>query len=271
MRKAIFPSYPAAMRGQESSQLENQTLVALKIASSTASRIDKSQIGMADPIGIALGAAGLLGLFSTCVDLVDRMGKACSYGNDFTILSVKFEAERARLILWGESAGIWLLYSPLACEATPFHPNLTRPEISNAVCRTLGMMQNIFHDAYKLLQRHDAEPTTSSSALLHSSPANVIAEFTKSGQKERERATNQQGEAKISKSFSWVFRDREAAESLIKNLNDFNNLLAHLVPISLSPSNLCSVVPPGIAMRNGNQTPNQGTSQSSPDLLELKR
>lgn len=45
---------------------------------------------MAGPIGIALGAAGLLGLFSTCVDLVDRVGKACSHGNDYYNLALVF-------------------------------------------------------------------------------------------------------------------------------------------------------------------------------------
>jgi len=47
---------------------------------------------MGDPIGIALGAAGLAGLFGTCVQCFDLIQLGTAFARDYEILQTKFEA-----------------------------------------------------------------------------------------------------------------------------------------------------------------------------------
>jgi len=190
---------------------------------------------MADPVGVALGVAGLLGLFNTCVELVDGVRKGCNHGKDVTIISVKFEAEHARLLLWGESAGLWSSFHPVHPQAARLHPNLGRPDVFHTVRRALGTLHNLFHDAAQILQKYGAPQSTTTTALVPvANNADTLSDFFQAGQDEETRSKNQQREVRLGRSISWAFRDREVAESLIKNLHEFNDLLSNIVPVSSS-------------------------------------
>ncbi|KAF6805834.1 ankyrin repeat domain-containing protein 52 [Colletotrichum plurivorum] len=59
-----------------------------------------------EPVGLAVGVAGLAGLFSTCLEAVQRVDSYKNYGRDSRFLAVQFDADKHRLEQWGQAVGI---------------------------------------------------------------------------------------------------------------------------------------------------------------------
>jgi hypothetical protein len=59
-----------------------------------------------EPVGIALGVVGLAGLFSVCLDSIDRYRAYKSFTSDSEALDVQLGAHRLRLEEWGHAVGI---------------------------------------------------------------------------------------------------------------------------------------------------------------------
>ena len=53
--------------------------------------------------GLAIGVAGLSGLFSACVDCFELVQRGRYLGKDFLLLETKFTNQRLRLITWGRA------------------------------------------------------------------------------------------------------------------------------------------------------------------------
>ncbi|KAH7128917.1 ankyrin-1, partial [Dactylonectria macrodidyma] len=54
-----------------------------------------------EPIGLAVGIAGLAGLFSSCLEAVDMIHTYLSFGADSQVLDTRFRAAKVRLEKWG--------------------------------------------------------------------------------------------------------------------------------------------------------------------------
>ncbi|KAJ0358407.1 hypothetical protein COL26b_014494 [Colletotrichum chrysophilum] len=59
-----------------------------------------------EPVGLAVGVAGLAGLFSTCLEAVQRVASYKNYGRDSRSLAAQFDADKHRLEQWGQAVGI---------------------------------------------------------------------------------------------------------------------------------------------------------------------
>ncbi|KAJ6789768.1 hypothetical protein PWT90_06473 [Aphanocladium album] len=59
-----------------------------------------------EPVGFAVGVVGLAGLFSVCLDAVERFDAWKKFDADLAFLGVRVEAERLRLKKWGKAVGI---------------------------------------------------------------------------------------------------------------------------------------------------------------------
>lgn len=59
-----------------------------------------------EPVGVAIGALGLVGLFSTCIDGFQLVERGKYLGKDFNLLETKFCNQRLRLKAWGEACGL---------------------------------------------------------------------------------------------------------------------------------------------------------------------
>jgi hypothetical protein len=58
-----------------------------------------------EPIGLGVGLLGLAGLFSTCLDVIDKFQAYKEYASDLHILNAQVKAEKLRLEEWGRSVG----------------------------------------------------------------------------------------------------------------------------------------------------------------------
>ena len=56
--------------------------------------------------GRGIGVAGLVGLFNTCVDIIERVDSYKDVGGESRSLLARFEADRVRLRRWGQIVGL---------------------------------------------------------------------------------------------------------------------------------------------------------------------
>ena len=58
-----------------------------------------------EPVGLAVGLVGLAGLFSTCLDAVDRFDSWRNFADDSRLLQTLVEGQKLRLKRWGHAVG----------------------------------------------------------------------------------------------------------------------------------------------------------------------
>ena len=59
-----------------------------------------------DPVSFAVGIIGLAGLFSTCLDAVERFDAWKDFGTDYRSVAAQFKAQKLRLEKWGQAVGL---------------------------------------------------------------------------------------------------------------------------------------------------------------------
>ncbi|KAJ3569138.1 hypothetical protein NPX13_g6185 [Xylaria arbuscula] len=59
-----------------------------------------------EPAGLAVGIAGLIGVFSTCLDIIERWDSYKDFGAEFGSLITRFKADKIRFRQWGQRVGI---------------------------------------------------------------------------------------------------------------------------------------------------------------------
>ncbi|KAI8710938.1 hypothetical protein NCS52_01522700 [Fusarium sp. LHS14.1] len=59
-----------------------------------------------DPTGLAVGIAGLAGLFTSCLEVVNKVQSYQTFGTDSHVLDTRFKVARARFERWGPGVGI---------------------------------------------------------------------------------------------------------------------------------------------------------------------
>jgi len=113
---------------------------------------------MIDPAGVTLGIAGL---FSTVVEVVDRISAAKSYGEDYQLFVTKAVTERTRLPRWGQAVELARgVRSEVDGESSQNHDSriqqqhelLQDLEIRNAVTELLAWAVRYFEDAEAVLK-----------------------------------------------------------------------------------------------------------------------
>lgn len=59
-----------------------------------------------EPVSFAVGIVGLVGLFSTCLDAVERFDSYKNFGPESRALAAQFKAQKLRLENWGNTVGL---------------------------------------------------------------------------------------------------------------------------------------------------------------------
>ena len=110
---------------------------------------------MAEVVGLAFGAIGVLSLYTTCVQLFDTFQSSRSYPHDFSLSQIKVNLLRARLSRWGTSLNL----------ETPGHEHSALiqhwPAEKEVIFDSLCGIRNIFHEIHLLLERYKAPGTSS--------------------------------------------------------------------------------------------------------------
>lgn len=109
---------------------------------------------MAEVTGLAVGALGLIGLFSSCLDCLELIQIGRSFAKENAVLCTKYEVEKERFLIWGDAAGI--------CNTDKPHQNsLDRKWISSVTDQILLTLKLLFEDTAKLQSRYGLRPIKS--------------------------------------------------------------------------------------------------------------
>ncbi|KAF8540111.1 prion-inhibition and propagation-domain-containing protein [Trichophaea hybrida] len=182
-----------------------------------------------DPIGLTLGLASLASLFTTCLDVLDRISSAKSYGSDYELFVTKVETERVRLRLWGEAVNI----------GGELHERLQDPEVERAVSKLLQQAICFFEDSEGVRLRYgrqDARGFASISGVgslyILSTDRETSMGVTTAIEHPRGRAETAQKHASTLRKVRWALSGKAKSEKLSQKLEWFVDKLYALVPIS---------------------------------------
>lgn len=92
-----------------------------------------------EPVGLAVGIVGLAGLFSTCLDVIERVDSYRDFGHDLGFLAAQFKTERLRFKQWGRALGIEHGYL-----SKDSHPALGDPETIRTAAELLSLVQKVY-------------------------------------------------------------------------------------------------------------------------------
>lgn len=104
-----------------------------------------------DVAGLAIGVAGLSGLFSATLEAIDRVQSFLSAETDAGILDARFKASRTLFREWGRRVGIQPTGQGSTNVVNPQHPALSDPSVA-------AVVQNLLKFIHVLCTGEDAPP-----------------------------------------------------------------------------------------------------------------
>jgi ubiquitin-protein ligase len=159
-----------------------------------------------DPVGAALGIAGLLGLFSAAVEVVDLVELGRAYAKDYEIIQTKFEIQKIRLLTWGKSVGL--------LDGEHYDTRLDSPIIRPTVERVLNNIKALLSDERRISRQYGLRPDTGGSTF--SGP--VV--FRESYRRFQERLLQTQKATGIIAKTKWAIADKKKFDKLISDLKE---------------------------------------------------
>jgi len=177
--------------------------------------------------GVALGIAGLAGLFTTCLQLFDLVSTAKSHGSACQTLLCKLEVEQVFFLKWGEAVGI---FNPQASDRPQrnetYNKRLGDILIRRAVFNILSCLKTTLEDTNNLVAKYGLQPLRSDEAL-YSSPHQSAFRVTHEKLQRLLKSTQQ---TLFPRKPCWVIQDKAKFELLIVEIKGFNESLGRLFP-----------------------------------------
>ena len=97
-----------------------------------------------EPVSFAVGVVGLAGLFTTCLDVIERVDSYKEYGVELRSLIAQYEADKLLFQRWGKSVGL---------EQNDFsekhHSILQDPQLLSTVEKILTSVRELYTSADK--------------------------------------------------------------------------------------------------------------------------
>jgi Prion-inhibition and propagation len=185
-----------------------------------------------EPIGLTLGAVGLAGLFSACVEYFVYVDTGRSYGRDLKILITKLEVEKTQLLIWGDAVGV------LKPSGGDRNSQIDRPWVTETIERILGCIQKIFADTSKKESSYGLEPI-SFPLLADQNPTarvstNRMRVFESSYSQFKARSNTSQRQTSIVAKARWAIHDRSKFQTMVSDLKELIDGLMDITP-SIQP------------------------------------
>ncbi|KAL8672427.1 MAG: hypothetical protein Q9168_003105 [Polycauliona sp. 1 TL-2023] len=178
-----------------------------------------------EPVGISIGAVGLISLLSTCVECFEYIDAAKTCGRDLELLTTKFAIEKARLLIWGESVGLCFMNPTAANKVESTH---VRPIVE----QILNCIHMLLEDTNALTARYGLKPTygdvSSSSLAVTASPESAQSvglplRLKASYLQFVSRITQNHKNTSTTKKTRWAVRDRNKFMNLVEDIRQLIN------------------------------------------------
>ena len=190
-----------------------------------------------EPVSFGLGAIGLVGTFSACVDCFDYFRIGRNLGSDYETSVLKLDIIRLRFTRWGESIGIGQGDEDVA--VAPLKDRRAIPNKDFAtVERTLGQILRLFENAAETSNRLKFkslanEPIVSEDIALENATMRTLHDHM------RTLALRRQKQSTMLQKMRWALHRKRDLEGLIEDLTELVTALIELVPAK-SQEELCN-------------------------------
>jgi hypothetical protein len=161
-----------------------------------------------DPVGAALGAAGLLMAFNSCLEGLELIDIGKSHARDITLLEQLFDNQQYRLLTWAKSC---------FPSVEDYDPRLREPEIHERLVNNLTCIALLFQDRERLRKRYGLKESTSAG----NGEGTRLLPFQRRFEQFIESLQQRQKAAGLSTVSKWAIRDRRKFRELIDDLSRF--------------------------------------------------
>ncbi|KAK3386774.1 prion-inhibition and propagation-domain-containing protein [Podospora didyma] len=172
--------------------------------------------------GFVIGTFGLAGLFKSCIENFDIVVRARDFSEEFDLLCTQLSVQQVRLLLWGESLGLF----PNQGRRVRYHAGLNRPAIRRAVESSLNHLKNLLSKADVIVGRYDTDEAEAGAgagagALQVVEPASHgMVIFKNTFQKFKSRLRTNQKATSTWKVTRWSVHDYEKFRHFVTNIKD---------------------------------------------------
>jgi hypothetical protein len=163
-----------------------------------------------EPVGLAVGVLGLAGLFSSCLEAVDKIQDYKSFAEDSQTLNAQLKAERLRFELWGQQVGF-----DQGRLSANHHQQLNNPRICSAV-------KDLFLLIKRVCESDDATqrfPPVNAGSGMQGPSFTIRAQPSRSVPSESNRHR-----------FAWALRGKRERTEEVTQFGSIVQLLHNLVP-----------------------------------------
>lgn len=181
-----------------------------------------------EPIGLLLGAVSLVGLFTTCLDLLDVISRFNAHDTDFEYLICRLEAEKFLLLKWGEAVG--LIQSPNSTFTQKrYYKNLVDKGILNSVEETLNCLKGRFKKVDDILMKYT--PHRLKGEIVSTRPRHDLrSTFKVTKARNEKKSKSVQSEISVAMKLRWALHDRKKLSELVTEITELSESLRQLVP-----------------------------------------
>ncbi|KAJ3571831.1 hypothetical protein NPX13_g5244 [Xylaria arbuscula] len=171
-----------------------------------------------DPAGLGVGIIGLIGLFGSCIEMVERWNSYKEFVAESGSLKARLNAERVRLQVWGKKVGIDKDLSKKGC-----HPALDDPSIRSAIETLLRSINNLDENASRIAPHLEQLSTAPGLPLCENSHSSQPTKLLESSRR-------------MSR-IVWALRGKGRATMLVVSFEILVQKLHDLVPIPKAIAN----------------------------------
>lgn len=169
-----------------------------------------------DPVSLTLGIAGLAGLFSTCLDVIEKASLYKNFNSEHYLIHTQYEADRVLFQLWAQKVGIGKLRPQ-----DTHHEYLDNPEIASIVQRILSSIQGIFTKTMSELS--DMELSSKTGTMEFLKVNDHLAQYSA-------QTLSSQAAASKRHKVRWAFGGRDKSMERARMFSEMVSRLYMLVP-----------------------------------------
>ncbi|KAK8002539.1 hypothetical protein PG989_002258 [Apiospora arundinis] len=173
---------------------------------------------MAEPVGITLGALGVVGLLSVCIDCFDFVQNGRSVGTDFVFLQGDFASQILRFRIWARISGFF--------DKSGYDRRLDNSEIKFHIRLQLALIALLFMDANELMKRYDSRYEGLRRYDFSGDSRQLPAPSNNDNSSEErlrcllQRIKNTKRDVGLFGAFRWALKDKSRFETLLQRLKD---------------------------------------------------
>ena len=175
-----------------------------------------------EPVGFAIGVAGLTGAFTACVDCFEYIQLGRQFGQDYGKCLLKLDTAKVRISRWGAAMG-------LGPEPYLKHKISASDEEIRLAQRLLEQILDSFKDAERISERFKKHTSTqnagSNELSVYHADSDLSSDFQRLHFTMRELASQRQKKASVRTKAAWALYEKKRFDRMIGDVTGFTSEL----------------------------------------------